>query len=249
MEEPVHDQQQHPDRDHADHRLELLAVFGERVEQQHREQEHQRRWPAGRAARRGRSVAAAARRGPIMLAVIAARIRIASSPSRKTIRAELVIVVMALAPSPVSARASSSFSSRSSRVSRISLSGALSATRLARPVVAVGAVPDQSLDFERQLGVEGAQLQLRAELEEAVGGEPRLLGLLVAAGAGRRFELVEGDVDEFVVGFVARVRSTPAGAIRSKLRRCACSAAASSSSCGATETPCWALSTSARSSA
>ncbi len=69
-----------------------------------------------------------------MLAVIAAMIRIASSPSRKTIRAELVIVVRALAPSPVIARASSSFSSRSSRVSRISLSGALSAIRLASPL-------------------------------------------------------------------------------------------------------------------
>ena len=69
-----------------------------------------------------------------MLAVIAAMIRIASSPSRKTISAELVIVVRALAPSPVIARASASFSSRSSLVSMISGSGALSATRLASPL-------------------------------------------------------------------------------------------------------------------
>ena len=80
----------------------------------------------------------------------------------------------------------------------------MSATSVGEARVAVGAVPDQPLDFERQLGVEGAQLQLRAELEEAVGGEPRLLGRLVLAGAGGRFELVERDVDEFVVGFVAR---------------------------------------------
>ena len=81
--------------------------------------------------------------------------------------------------------------------------------QLGQPRVAVCAVPDQPLDLERQLRVEGPQLQLGPELEEAVGGEPRLLGLLVPAGAGRRFELVEGDVDEFVVGFVARLASTP----------------------------------------
>ena len=150
-----------------------------------------------------------------MLAVIAARIRIASRPSRKTISAELVIASIALAPSPVIARASASFSSRSRRVSRISLSGALSATRLARPLSPLAPYQINPSISSASCGVEGAQLQLRAELEEAVGGEPRLLGLLVAPGAGRRFELVERDVDEFVVGFVAgSVHSS--GAIRSK---------------------------------
>ncbi len=101
---------------------------------------------------------------------------------------------------------------------------------------------------ERQPGVEGAQLQLRTELEEAVGGEPRLLGLLVAAGADRRFELVERDRRPVRSRLRRRLRSIPRG--RSvRIPRSACSLAASSSSWGATVLPCWALSTSSRISA
>ena len=70
---------------------------------------------------------------PIMLAVIAAMIRIASRPSRKTISAAFVITVPALSPSPVLARASSSFSSRTSRVARTSRAPASSAISCARP--------------------------------------------------------------------------------------------------------------------
>ena len=50
-----------------------------------------------------------------MLAVIAAMIRIASSPSRNTIIAAFVITVVLLAPSPVFARASFNASSRTRR--------------------------------------------------------------------------------------------------------------------------------------
>ena len=68
-----------------------------------------------------------------MQAVTAAMIRIASSPSRKTIVAALVITVASLAPSPVFARASSRASSSSSLVSRIWRRSAPEAISSARP--------------------------------------------------------------------------------------------------------------------
>ena len=70
---------------------------------------------------------------PTMLAVIAAMIRIASRPSRKTINAELVITVVALSPSPVFALASSSASSSSRRVVLSSRTPASSAIWEASP--------------------------------------------------------------------------------------------------------------------
>ena len=88
-----------------------------------------------------------------MLAVIAAMIRIASSPSRKTISAALVIDrASVLAPSPVVARASSSASSSTSRVSRTSRGSAPVGDQLGEPVVGRGAVPDQALDLGDELG-------------------------------------------------------------------------------------------------
>ena len=70
---------------------------------------------------------------PTIEAVIAAMMRIASRPSRKTISAELVITVVALSSSPVFARASSSLSFNARRVSRISRVPALSAICWASP--------------------------------------------------------------------------------------------------------------------
>ena len=118
-----------------------------------------------------------------MLAVIAAMIRIASSPSRKTIIAAFVITVASLAPSPVFARASSSASSRTSRVSRISATGRAVGDQLGEAVDAACAVPHQPLDLGDQCGVERPELDLGAELEEGVGAQARLLRLLAL---GRR---------------------------------------------------------------
>ena len=137
-----------------------------------------------------------------MLAVIAAMIRIASSPSRKTIIAAFVITVASLAPSPVFARASSSASSSTSRVSRISLAAVVGAISSREAVDVACAVPDQPLDLGDQGGVERAQLDLGAELEEGVGAQARLLGLLALARGDRGLHLVEADVDQVEVGLV-----------------------------------------------
>ncbi len=150
-----------------------------------------------------------------MLAVIAAMIRIASRPSRKTISAELVITVVALSPSPVFACASSSASSSSSRVVRMSRTPASSAICGGEPVEAAGAVPHQPLDLGRQAGVEGPQLDLGAELEERVGGQAGLLGGLRLAGVDGGLHLVEADLDQVVVGLVAGLLPLGSGKIPS----------------------------------
>ena len=94
------------------------------------------------------------RRRPTIDAVIAARISTPSSPSRKTMIAELVTTVALLAESPSVAAASPSFLSSSSRVSRISRRGARCAICFASPSCPAGAEPDQALDIERQTLVE-----------------------------------------------------------------------------------------------
>ena len=73
------------------------------------------------------------RRKPTIEAVIAARISTPSSPSRKTMIAELVTTVALLAESPSVAAASPSLLSSSSRVSRISRRGARCAICFASP--------------------------------------------------------------------------------------------------------------------
>ena len=136
---------------------------------------------------------------------MAARISTASRPSRKTMIAALVTTVVRLALSPSVARASSSSSSSARRVSRTSRRAAPLAISSARPVVALGAEPDQALDVGREAGVERLQPPLRAELEERVGLEPRLLGLAALAGADRGLHAVERQRDEVVVGVVGRL--------------------------------------------
>ena len=109
------------------------------------------------------------RRAPTRLAVIAAMIRIASSPSRKTISAELVITVVSLAPSPVFARAVVERLVEGEPGLAHLVDRGVVGDQLGEPGVAAGAVPDQALDLGDQGRVEGAQLQLRPELEEGVG--------------------------------------------------------------------------------
>ena len=129
-----------------------------------------------------------------------------SSPSRKTMIAELVTTVALLAESPRVAAASPSLVSSASRVSRISRRGARLAICLARPSCPRGAEPDQALDVEREAGVEGAQPPLRAELEERVRLQARLLGLAVLAGAGGGLHAIERQPDQVVVGLVGLLR-------------------------------------------
>ena len=89
-----------------------------------------------------------------MLAVIAAMIRIASRPSRKTIRAELVItVVRALALAGLGLSVLEGFVEL--EPGRPDVAGAGVVGDLGgEPVEAAGAVPHQSLDLERQTGIE-----------------------------------------------------------------------------------------------
>ena len=133
---------------------------------------------------------------------MAARMSTASRPSRKTRIAELVTTVALLALSPSVAAASASCSSSASRASRSSRRGARSAISFARPGWPDGAEPDRALDVEREPGVERLQPPLGPELEERVRLEPRLLGLAVLAGAGRRLHAVERERDQVVVGLV-----------------------------------------------
>ena len=67
------------------------------------------------------------------------------------------------------------------------------------------AEPDQALDVGREPGLERLEPPLGPELEERVGLEPRLLGLLVLLGADGRLEPVERQRDQVVVGLVVRL--------------------------------------------
>ena len=116
--------------------------------------------------------------------------------------AELVTTVALLAESPSVAAESASFWSSASRVSRIARRGARLRDQLREPVLVARAEPDQPFDVEREALVERAQPALRAELEERVGLQPRLLGLAVLAGAGGGLHAVERERDQVVVGLV-----------------------------------------------
>ena len=118
----------------------------------------------------------------------------------------LVTTVALLAESPSVAAASASLLSSASRVSRISRRGARLAISFASPSLVAGAEPDQALDVEREPRVEAAQPPLRAELEERVRLQPRLLGLAVLAGADRGLHAVERERDQVVVGLVGLLR-------------------------------------------
>ena len=140
------------------------------------------------------------RLAPTMLAVIAAMIRIASRPSRKTIRAALVTTVNPLAPSPVVSFASLERLVEDEPGVPDVAHGPVVGDQLGEALLARGAVPDQSLDLGRQLRIEGPQQALGAELEEGVGAEPGLLGLLALAGADGGLHLIEADRDQVEVG-------------------------------------------------
>ena len=117
---------------------------------------------------------------------MAARISTASRPSRKTMIAALVTTVVRLALSPsVAARVLELVVEREPRGAHLAPRGALG-DQLGQAVVALGAEPDQALDVGREPGVDRLQPPLRAELEERVRLEPRLLGLAALAGARRR---------------------------------------------------------------
>ena len=84
VEEPVEDQQQYPDRDHRDDGLELLAVARQRGEDGLREHPGDGPITTSAKATPTNSGRRKRRSAPIMLAIRAARISTASSPSRRT---------------------------------------------------------------------------------------------------------------------------------------------------------------------
>ena len=126
-----------------------------------------------------------ARAAPLRLAITAARISTASSPSRKTITAALVTAVAAVAPSPSAPAPSWSAWSSARRVSCTSRARLLLGDQRREPLLPVGAEPDQPLDPVDGVRRDRAQAQLGPELEERVGLEPRLLGR-VRTGRRRR---------------------------------------------------------------
>ena len=150
------------------------------------------------------------RRRPTIEAVIAARISTPSSPSRKTMIAELVTTVALLAESPSVAAASAELGvQREPRLADRAPRRAVG-DLLGEAVLAARAEPDQALDVEREALVEGAQPALRAELEERVGLQARLLGLAVLAGAGGGLHAVQRERDQVVVGLVGLLGPRPA---------------------------------------
>ncbi len=126
------------------------------------------------------------RRAPTNDAVIAARMSTASRPSRKTRMAELVTTVALLALSPsVAAESAEQLVEPPPRLAQLAPRRAIG-DQLRQARLAAGTEPDRALDVERQAGIERLQPPLGAELEERVGLEPRLLGLLVLARRPRR---------------------------------------------------------------
>ena len=116
--------------------------------------------------------------------------------------AELVTTVALLAESPSVAAASPSFWSSASRVSRIARRGARLAICLASPSWPPAPNQIRPSTSSARPGSKRAQPALRAELEERVGLQPRLLGLAVLAGAGGGLHAVERERDQVVVGLV-----------------------------------------------
>ena len=76
---------------------------------------------------------------------------------------------------------------------------AVARDQLGEAVDAAGSVPHQSLHLGDQGRVERPQRDLGPELEERVGAEARLLGLVALGGRDRGLHLVEADVDQVEV--------------------------------------------------
>ena len=118
------------------------------------------------------------RAAPLRLAITAARISTASSPSRKTITAALVTAVAgggALAERAGAVLRAPRRAPAASRARRGAASS--SAISFASPCLPVRPEPDQALDPVDDVRRDRAQAQLGAELEERVGLQARLLGL------------------------------------------------------------------------
>src|SRR3954471_14363278 len=174
-------------------------------------------------------------RRPTIEAVIAARISTPSRPSRKTMIAELVTTVASFAESPSVAAASASLRSSTSRVSRISRRGARWAICLARPSLpappnqirpSMSSASPWSNERSRRSGPNSKNPYASSRAcsawrywpapaappppgpnpEEPDRPQPRLLGLAVLAGAGRRLHAVERERDQVVVGLVGLLR-------------------------------------------
>ena len=204
VEEPVEDEQQHRDRDQADDRLELLAVLRERLEDElgDEPEEHARRQREQRSAQ-DRAAQSAARadhargdRGDDQdrLEALAEDDHRGVGDHRRlaralaSLRARLVERLVQDQPGLAQVR-----------------DAAVARDQLGEAVDAAGAVPHQSLDLGDQRRVERAQRDLRPELEERVGAEARLLGLVALGGRDRGLHLVEADVDQVEVRLGVRL--------------------------------------------
>ena len=135
----------------------------------------------------------------------AARMRTASSPSRKTMMAAFVTTETSdCGPLPICCSERASASSSAARVDRDLLVGRMAAEKLDEAVVALRAVPEVALDLLEQRRRETAQSLLGTELEDAVRLESRLLGLFPVAGRSSGLQAVERRGDDVEVGRLRR---------------------------------------------
>ena len=205
MEEPVEDEDQDADGDDPDHRLELLPVLGELVEQEDRDQEQQRR--CGQAQERSADdrlsqVAPCADQAGGDRRDDQDRLEALAEDDQRGVRDHRGIAC-AVARGP--ARLFQRLVEHEARVAHVARSRVVVGDQLGETGRVVGAEPDVALDLLRQRRVERAQEALGAELEERVGGQPGLLGLLALARRDRGLHLVEADVDQVEVRLGARL--------------------------------------------
>ena len=99
------------------------------------------------------------------------------------------------------ARAVERLVERQARVADL-LGGGLLGDQVGQARVVPVAEPDQALDLGRQAGVDRAEVQLRAELEERVGLEAGLLGRVVVGSAHRGHHAIERELHQIQVGLV-----------------------------------------------
>ena len=135
-----------------------------------------------------------------MLAISAARMRTASSPSRNTIIA-LFVTIETREPGPLPIRCSASASAASSaaRVAASSRRGRLALDQPHEPVPFAVAVPEQRLDALEERRREPAEALLGAELEDAVRLDPGRLRDSPVAARGSGLHPVERRGDDVEV--------------------------------------------------
>ena len=203
MEEPVHDQQQHRDGDQPDHRLELLPVPLERLQQRLGQHERDRgRDQSEHGAEQHRAAQAPAHaderggdRGEDQDRLEA----LAEDDDRGVGHDRRLVGRVAERGRGVAEL----LVEHEPRLVDLAPRGAVG-DQIGQAGHADGAEPDEPLDVGRQAGVERLQPPLGPELEERVRLEARLLGLLVLLRADRRLEAVERQRDQVVVGLVGR---------------------------------------------